>query len=223
MKLRNVLLKTVPYLLSVAGGVVLYLVGADNIHDANLNDLINNIAASLLAIPLVFLLYDYSNYRISRQVNKTLADGLNFKINSQMLEMLILMRSILGHRGKFTWGAAEKMLEMTSHSIGRHLKITPTQLNTLRSYRDKIDEFAYRTDKNNVLNHEQLQTLALLAREMTHLVNERQFRAVPAAMAKYAAGILSLMADWFDSQDVNTMLQQQNFKLALGMGAPSAE
>ena len=72
-----------------------------------------------------------------------MADGLNFKINSVMLELLILMRSIIGSRGKFTWGAAEKMFEMSATTIAHHFKITPHQMDALRTMRDKIDDFAY--------------------------------------------------------------------------------
>ncbi len=216
MSLRNILLKTVPYLLSVAGGAVLFLLSKDNIHDASVNDLVNNIAASLLSIPLVFLLYDYSNYRISRQVNKTLADGLNFKINSVMLELLIQLRAIIGARGKFTWGGAEKMFGLSPRAIENKIKITPHAMDGLRQMRDKIDDFAYRTDRNNVLDRGQLLLLGQLARELTHLINEYRFGRNVHMVAKFVSAALGYMGDWFDAQDVNEMLKQQNFQSALG-------
>ncbi len=71
IKLRNFLLKSIPYLLSIAGGATLFIVTKDEITDPSLADLVTNIAASLLSIPLVFLLYDYSNYRIQKQIKHT--------------------------------------------------------------------------------------------------------------------------------------------------------
>ena len=59
IQLRNILLKSVPYMLSVAGGITLFVLTKDNIHNPSVADLIDNIAASLLSIPVVFLLYDY--------------------------------------------------------------------------------------------------------------------------------------------------------------------
>ncbi len=70
IKMRNFLLKSIPYLLSITGGAVLYLVTKDEIHDPSLADLVTNIAASLLSIPLVFLLYDYSNYWVNRKLKE---------------------------------------------------------------------------------------------------------------------------------------------------------
>ena len=56
IELRDVLLKSIPYLLSIAGGVALFLITVDNVRDPAVSDLMNNISASLLSIPIVFLL-----------------------------------------------------------------------------------------------------------------------------------------------------------------------
>ena len=84
--LKNLLLRTIPYLLSVIGGITLFLISLDKVKDPNVSGLIDNIAASLLSIPLVFLLYDYTNYRISKQVNRTLATNITDKVNSLIEE-----------------------------------------------------------------------------------------------------------------------------------------
>ncbi len=67
---RNLFLKSIPYLLSITGGAALFLLTKDEISDPELADLVTNMSASLLSIPLVFLLYDYSNYQISRKLKK---------------------------------------------------------------------------------------------------------------------------------------------------------
>ncbi|MBD5389235.1 hypothetical protein HDR63_03190 [bacterium] len=220
-KLRNGLLKTVPYLLSVAGGAVLYILSKDNIRDPSLDSLVNNIAASLLSIPLVFLLYDYSNYRISRQVNRTLAAGLNFKINSVMLALLLQLRRMADVRGKFTWGTAQKMFEMPA-AIARRMKITAADMDKLRDLRDQLDDYAYRTDRNSVLTRSQVQTLAQVTVQMTHMINHFQMSRRDRTITKYAENILGLMGDWFDSQNVAEMLQQPQFQSAFGgAAAPS--
>ena len=56
MRLGNLLLKSIPYVLSIAGGVFVFDFSQDYLHDPSWIDLMNNVAASLLAIPLVFLL-----------------------------------------------------------------------------------------------------------------------------------------------------------------------
>ncbi len=70
VRFHIILLKSIPYLLSIAGGAILFLLTKDEIADPSLADLITNMAASLLSIPLVFLLYDYSNYLINRHLRR---------------------------------------------------------------------------------------------------------------------------------------------------------
>ena len=192
-----------------------------NIRDPSLDSLVNNIAASLLSIPLVFLLYDYSNYRISRQVNRTLAAGMNFKINSSMLALLLQLRRMAGVRGKFTWGAAQEMFEMPA-TMARRMRINAADIDALRPIRDQLDDYAYRMDRNSVLTRGQVQTLTLMTVQMTHMLNHFQMSPRDKTITKYAENILALMGDWFDSQNVSEMLQQPQFQSAFaGTPAPA--
>ncbi len=67
---HNLFLKSIPYWLSIAGGAALFLLTKDEISDPSLAALVTNMAASLLSIPLVFLLYDYSNYKIAKKLKQ---------------------------------------------------------------------------------------------------------------------------------------------------------
>ncbi len=198
-KLHDVLLKSIPYLLSVAGGATLFLLTADNIKNENLADLINNIAASLLAIPLVFLLYDYSNYRISRQLNKTLADNMNDKINSLLINIFLLLRKMMGMRGKISFETLNKMADLRTNEIAARLKITPALVGQLRTYHADLDNLIYTNAKNNILTLAQIQALSDVARDIGHLINEHSFHKDKKVVAKYIENILGLLTDWMDA------------------------
>ena len=68
MKFSNFILKVIPYVLSILGGVLVFDVSRKYADGQGWNDLLDNISASLLAIPLVFLFYDYSNFLITRRM-----------------------------------------------------------------------------------------------------------------------------------------------------------
>lgn len=197
--MHDILLKSIPYLLSVAGGATLFLLTADNIKNQNLADLINNIAASLLAIPLVFLLYDYSNYRISRQLNKTLADNMNDKINILLINIFLLLRKIMGMRGKISFEALNKMADLRTNEIAVRLKITPALIGQLRTYHADLDNLIYTNAKNNILTLAQIQALSDIARDIGHLINEHSFHKDKKVAAKYIENILGLLTDWMDA------------------------
>lgn len=209
IKLRNILLKMIPYVLSVAGGLILFIVTKDEVHNANVTDLINNISASLLSIPLVFLLYDYTNYRVSKQLNKTMADSMTDKINIILLNLIMIIRQMLGIRGTLTFASMNKMSNLSQSKIVANLKITQNLANELRTYRDEIDNIIYNGAKPNVLTGAQVQMLTGLVRELSLLINEHSFRRNRRVAAKYIENIIGKIIDWMDSDAFASMHFQQ--------------
>lgn len=209
IKLRNILLKMIPYVLSVAGGLILFIVTKDEVHNPNVTDLINNISASLLSIPLVFLLYDYTNYRVSKQLNKTMADSMTDKINIILLNLIMIIRQMLGIRGTLTFASMNKMSNLSQSKIVANLKITQNLANELRTYRDEIDNMIYNWAKPNVLTGAQVQMLTGLVRELSLLINEHSFRRNRRVAAKYIENIIGKIIDWMDSDAFASMHFQQ--------------
>ena len=212
----------IPYLLSIAGGIVLFKLTENNIHDPNLSDLINNIAASLLAIPLVFLLYDYSNYRVSSQLNKTMASHITDKTNIILLNVIIITRQILDIKKKLTFTTLNQMGNMSLSKITNKLKITKKQLDDLRTYCNELDDVVNSSTKNSILTPDQIQVITGLIRDMSLLINEHNFRHNKRIAAKYIENIIGKIIDWLDSDAFAAMHFQQLLDAA-ELGAETSE
>ena len=187
----------------------MFIVTKDEVHNPNVTDLINNISASLLSIPLVFLLYDYTNYRVSKQLNKTMADSMTDKINIILLNLIMIIRQMLGIRGTLTFASMNKMSNLSQSKIVANLKITQNLANELRTYRDEIDNMIYNGTKPNVLTGAQVQMLTGLVRELSLLINEHSFRRNRRVAAKYIENIIGKIIDWMDSDAFASMHFQQ--------------
>lgn len=222
LSIRNIFLKMIPYLLSIAGGIVLFKLTENNIHDPNLADLINNIAASLLAIPLVFLLYDYSNYRVSSQLNKTMTSHITDKTNIILLNVIIITRQILDIKKKLTFTTLNQMGNMSLSKITNKLKITKKQLDDLRTYCNELDDVVNSSTKNNILTPDQIQVITGLIRDMSLLINEHNFRHNKRIAAKYIENIIGKIIDWLDSDAFAAMHFQQLLDAA-ELGAETSE
>ena len=96
MRFGNLLLKSIPYVLSIAGGVFVFDFAQRYLRDPSWVDLMNNVSASLLAIPLVFLFYDYSNYLVTRRMNKHQHMKLVNVLDDCLLKILAQMKNIIG-------------------------------------------------------------------------------------------------------------------------------
>ena len=209
--LRTIFLKSLPYLLSIAGGVILYTGAIDNAPNDNLRDLIINVSASLLSIPLVFLLYDYTNNRVNSQMKKHLANSISDRLNTMILNLVLLMREILSVRGKLTVGALNRMLMWRAPEISRRLKMTTGRLDKLREYHNDLDMLIYRNGQGDILTAEQIQILSSLLRDMTHLINESKYRRNRHLSAKYIENIMSRILDWLDADRVAALALQNHF------------
>ena len=96
MNLINIVLKFIPYILSIVGGVFVFYFSQKYLHDPGWIDLMNNVAASLLAIPLVFLFYDYSNFLITRRMHRHQHASVINMLDGYLLKILSEMKNIIG-------------------------------------------------------------------------------------------------------------------------------
>lgn len=207
-------------MLSIAGGVALFLVTVDNIKDPNIADLMNNISASLLSIPIVFLLYDYSNYKISKKLNQTLATSMSSRLSATMLGLTILLRQMTGMRGNLTLGELNKMRDISPRMLAQKFKTKPDHLRQLGAYHTELDDMIYKYGKNNILDVASLQNLGELALDLLHLINELEFHKDKKAAAKYTIDIFGRIADWLDSDAGAAMNFQKMLQQALDTKIP---
>lgn len=196
--------------MSITGGIILYTGAIDNAPNANLRDLIINVSASLLSIPLVFLLYDYTNSRIARQMKKNLANSMSDRLNILMLNIILMLREMMGVRTKLNTENLNRMLMWRVPEISRRLKITTKTNQELREYHSELDTLLYRNGQNEVINPDVFQTLSALSREMTRLINESKFRRNKRLSAKYVEGIMARILDWLDSDSVAALNLQKH-------------
>lgn len=202
LNIRTFLLKSLPYLMSIAGGVVLYTDAIDNAPTENLRDLIINVSASLLSIPLVFLLYDYTNSRITRQMKRHMANTIGDQLNTLILNLIMVLRDSMSVRSKLTVENLNRMLTWRVSEISPRLKIDANIMNQLRAYHNDLDTLLYRNGQTDVLTSDQLENLTALARDMTHLMNENKFHKNRRISAKYVENIMTHILDWLDSDSV---------------------
>ncbi len=202
VNIRNFLLKSLPYLMSIAGGIILYTGAIDNAPNANIRDLVINVSASLLSIPLVFLLYDYTNSRVARQMKKSVVHSMNDKLNSVLVNTILMLRAAMGVRNKLSLEGLNRMLVWRAPEIARRLNITPRVLDSLYSCHNDLDTLLFRNSQTNTLTPDQVQILSSIARAMAHLINETKFHKNRHVSAKYVENIMGHILDWLDADSV---------------------
>ena len=197
--LRNFALRSLPYLISIAGGVILFSISLDNVHDPAVEALISNISASLLAIPLVFLLYDYTTKRVSRRLQETLVAGMNDKINTIVLHLVLILRKMLKMRGRLRHGGIISMRNWTEGRIAREMQIRKEYIDLLRQYYEELENLIIGFGKENAMSPEQVTLMSALARDMSRLVAMHRLGGNRRIVARHIKNIIGEINDWLDS------------------------
>ena len=183
-------MKSIPYVLSIAGGVFVFDFSQKYLQDPNWVDLMNNVAASLLAIPLVFLFYDYSNYLVTRRMNRHQHAKLVNILDDCLLKILAQMKNIIGL----------KRIEVPMQDINlnyKKLDLNPKYLRVIRNQLNNLEDILYKSDKISVLDPQHTQILSFIAQELNQILNECKYNNSLREIARYIETTLSIIDDWF--------------------------
>lgn len=186
-------------MVSVLGGIILFSISMDNVKDPALEALISNISASLLAIPLVFLLYDYTNTRVSRRLQETLRTGVQDKTNMIVLHLILVLRRMVKMRGRITRTNIGNLADLSERQILRRLNLRTDYVETLHQYYQDLENLVLGYGKENVFTPEQLRLLSDLARNISHIISVRRLGGNKRVIARHIKNIGNEISDWLDS------------------------
>lgn len=199
----NMFLKTIPYVLSVTGGVVVFYVSQQYLHSPGWIDLMDNVAASLLAIPLVFLFYDYSNFLITRRVHRHQHIGLVNTIDGHLFKVLTQMKNIIGL----------PRIEVPMQDLNlnyKKLNLDKKYIRAIRKQLKLLEDLLYKSDKIEILDAQHTQILSFIAQELNQILNEYRFNNSPREIARYLETTLAMIDDWFSATGYITRRKLQS-------------
>jgi len=203
MTLMNFVLKTIPYVLSIAGGIFVFDFSRKYLHSSGWIDLMDNVAASLLAIPLVFLFYDYSNFLVTRRVHKHQHTSLINTIDNHLFKVLAQMKNIIGL----------PRIEVPMQDLNlnyKKLNLDKKYIRAIHKQLNELEELLYKSDKIEVLDSQHTQILSFIVQELNQILNECKFHNSPREIARYLETTLSMIDDWFSATGYTTRRKLQS-------------
>ena len=190
MQIPHFVLKCIPYVLSIAGGVFVFDFSKRYLHDPSWIDLTNNISASLLAIPLVFLFYDYSNFLITRSMKRNLHANVVSVIDSILFKILGQMKHVI----------KIEHINVPMQDLNLNYKKLDLDVKYIRAIKKQLmqmEDLLYKSDKIEVLDPQHTQILSFIVQELNQILNEYKFHNSPREIARYIETTLSMIDDWF--------------------------
>lgn len=205
------LAKAVPYILTFMAGAGVFAVST--YLPTDWSPWLVEISGALSAIPIVFLIYEYTEYLTARSVNKKLFDNISFEINSIVLKILRFYKRSLGVRSEMTFRVAEKMLIRTAHDMEKSLKITKNDIAELKLFKKDFDALIYPAASSNIFNDQQIELIITIPRTLARIINELEYRGKRAELARYTENLFSLLTTWFDTYEEEALKSHEDFQL----------
>ena len=205
-KINHIVLKSIPYVLSIAGGVFVFYFTQKYLHSPGWIDLMDNISASLLAIPLVFLFYDYSNYLVTRRMKKKLRSNTISTVDGFLFKILAQIKRIIKIK---TLDIPIQDLDLNYKKMdfdARYIKSINRQL-------QQMEELLYKSDKIEILEPQHTQILSFIAQELNQIINECKYHDSPKEIARYLETTLSMIDDWFAATGYTIRRQTRDGKI----------
>ena len=190
MHIPHFVLKAIPYVLSIAGGIFVFDFSKRYLQDPSWIDLTNNIAASLLAIPLVFLFYDYSNFLITRSMTRTQRANVVSAIDTILFKILTQMKNII----------QIPHIEVPMQDLNlnyKKLDMDVKYIRAIKKHLEDMEDLLYKSDRIEVLDPQHTQILSFIVQELNQILNEYKFHNSPREIARYIETTLSMIDDWF--------------------------
>lgn len=176
MLIKNFWLRILPYLISILTGIGIYIFTILYVKDSSLSDLIMNIAAGLLSIPIVFLSYETVRELSSRNLRTSLRSHLLFEINDILLDIIVNLRKLLSQNTPFTPEGLDLFLNMDIARIRKNIAMTDDLSKTFETDKDKLIHLLNNNDNAHVLTEAELNMLYSTANHLGILSKEIFYR-----------------------------------------------
>jgi len=105
---KRTLIRLIPFLISATAGVALYFLAGETV--SNVNSILINLSATLLAVPLIYMFYQFFVNMSEKRLNKEIYDYSKMLLDTEIL-------SILNQLGKFLYPNYEFKLNPESVKV----------------------------------------------------------------------------------------------------------
>lgn len=175
--MKTLFIRIMPFIAAIAAGAALYIFSAHYIKNSGLNDLMVNIAAGLLSIPLVFISYEIFNERSTRDLKNALREHLLFEINDTIITVINAMRSLLAQTGVLTREELDVFLNMDAAQIHKNLILNDEAANILHDAKDKLIRLIGNNNNSAVFSNTEIEIIFAVSNALSVISKEIKYRS----------------------------------------------
>ena len=218
--MKKLVIKILPFLVAFGVGIILYIVTDRFISNVGLNNLLMNVAAGLVSIPLVFIFYDVINKITSRNLHNSLFESVTVEINTQLTDLIRELSHLVGKEEPDTISALDDFLELEHNEIYQMLKLNKGDIQILDEIKKQLVFEIHKTDTFDILSEKQIESILNIVKEITFLMknlvqDEKKLNSIKhkKIIAMNVEYILDNLMTWIESGKKDALHNHARFSL----------
>lgn len=218
IRMKRLFVQILPYFVALAAGTLIYLFGVNMVQDANLNNMIINIASGLISIPMVFICYEVVNKITSRKLHNSLFMNVTFDINGFLIQLINTVRGLLGEKDALTAQSMNAFLDLGTMEIEGMMQIDSSAAVVLENLKDKLSDIIHKDSTLEILSESQISTLlditkntGLLAKGIEFAAHHKDGRS-KKNLAVNIENIINGLSTWLEDGEREALENHAQFK-----------
>lgn len=218
--MKKLFIKILPFLVAFGTGIILYVVTDKFISDEGLNNLLINVSAGLVSIPLVFIFYDVINKLTSRNLHNSLFESVTVEINSQLIDLIRLLANLIGDSEPKNMTDLDDFLELENNEIYQKLQVDNMDISSLELIKQQLVFIIHKPATFDILTEKQISSILNVIKEITFLAkNLKQDEKVKKTakhkkiIAMNMEYILDNLTSWIESGKKDALHNHARFSL----------
>lgn len=219
--MKKLFIKILPFLVAFISGILLYTITDNFITDTGLNNLLINVAAGLVSIPLVFIFYDVINKITSRNLHNSLFESITIEINNQLIELISYLSNILNLKQPETLNELDDFLDLEQSEIYQNLPILPVKTEPLKDIKDQLMQVVHKPSSFEILTETQISALLNITKEISFLIKNLSKKSEKKNLSKHKKiiamnieYIITNLTTWIESGKKDAFHNHARFSLS---------
>lgn len=218
MKIKSLFLRLVPFLISMIFGAILFLATYELENNIGLSELILNISASLLSIPLIFIFYEVVSKICNKDIKNNLFKSISFETNSRILNILNGLNNIIGRKNTLEYNDIYDFAKTKKQEVIKKLKaITKPKDDLIKDFvknTNNLSDLIHKGSALETLENSQIKNILNIVRECgviyQKLIAINNKSKETANISENFINMNKNIVEWLESYEIDNIILYQS-------------
>ena len=212
--MKTLLLKTLPFLISITIGTILFICEEFLIQHEGVSALVMGIASTLFGIPIIFIFYETVTSFSKRHLKSVMTRHIIFEMNYPIVRLLRELAVIFGFKYRLSRQNLHGFLAENRDFSNKTPKFNANTPKKFQHYKDEILKIMQSNSRMDVLPDEIIQSLLSIAEDLGVIALELGEKKKRADIIRHSLELMtSDLEKWIEFCELDAIINHHSFTL----------